>query len=221
MSLWEDMLQKEPKPTPKPDPVEPDTVEPDMIGALNVREVGVSIRMAGTVFRNADKTFVCLFPWEQEQEGDVEMLEMDLDAWRRFLRQTDVLEVEVLAEMPDGKIAKTVLRKSQRQISQGVSWAVYKRDNYCCRYCGKDGIPMTVDHLVLWEHGGPSIVANLVSACRKCNKVRGNMEYAPWLQSDHYRKVSPGLTPEVREANQAVLATLDAIPRHVHKPKSR
>lgn len=216
MSLWESMLQKEPEPTPEPDPV-----APDMIGDLDVRQVGVSIRMAGTIFRSADQTFVCLFPWEEEREGEVEMLEMDLDQWRRFLRQTDVLEVEVLAEMPDGKLAKTVLRKSHRQISSGVSWAVYKRDNYCCRYCGKDGIPMTVDHLVLWEDGGPSIVDNLVSACRKCNKVRGNMKYADWLKSQHYRKVSPGLTPEVRQANEDVLATLDAIPRMIHKPKSR
>ena len=77
-------------------------------------------------------------------------------------------------------------------------------------------MPLTVDHLVCWEVGGPSTEANLVSACRKCNKVRGNTPYPDWLTNGYYVQVSKGLKPAVREANEAVSATLDAVPRKLH-----
>jgi 5-methylcytosine-specific restriction endonuclease McrA len=76
---------------------------------------------------------------------------------------------------------------------------------------------MSVDHLVLWEEGGPTIEVNLITACKKCNKVRGNTSYAEWLKHPRYKNVSAKLKPEVRAANEALLATLDAIPKMVSK----
>ena len=61
------------------------------------------------------------------------------------------------------KLYKAVIRKCQRNIEQGVSWNVFRRDGYACRYCGNKEVPLTVDHLVLWEESGPSTEANLVS----------------------------------------------------------
>lgn len=81
--------------------------------------------------------------------------------------------------------------------------------------------PLTVDHLVLWEEGGPSIPTNLVAADRRCNKTRGNMRYEDWLNSSYYRKVSKRLTTQQRDANRALLDTLDAIPRMLHIPSQR
>jgi 5-methylcytosine-specific restriction endonuclease McrA len=75
---------------------------------------------------------------------------------------------------------------------------------------------MTVDHLVLWEEGGPSTEANLLSACRKCNKTRGNTQYSAWLKSPFYGKVSRALDEATRRSNEALLATLDTIPKLVH-----
>jgi 5-methylcytosine-specific restriction endonuclease McrA len=37
---------------------------------------------------------------------------------------------------------------------------------------------------------GASVEDNLITACRKCNKTRGNMLYEDWLNSDYYKKVS-------------------------------
>ena len=79
---------------------------------------------------------------------------------------------------------------------------------------------MTVDHLVLWEDGGPSIEENLLAACRKCNKKRGSISYPDWLNHPYYKTVSEGLTPEVRQLNIELVDTLDSIPLRVHK-KSR
>ncbi len=144
------------------------------------------------------------------------VLEMTHEEWKQFIRQTDIMETEVLAQASDGKLAKTILRKSARQVDQGVSWTVYKRDNYTCRYCGLDGIPMTVDHLVLWEDGGPSIEENLLTSCRKCNKLRGSEEYELWLENADYNRFNK-LSDEVLQANVDLIKTLPGIPVRVHK----
>lgn len=50
---------------------------------------------------------------------------------------------------------------------------VMERDGYVCRYCGIADYPR--DWLVL-EHVdpfGPTTPANLVAACRSCNKLKG------------------------------------------------
>lgn len=203
---------------------------------IPILEIGNTIQLVGAVYANADIVYLCMMPdglsevqaenvrtslMYAERLAAVEqvpkMLEMSSEDWEKFLRQTDILEVEVMtAAGPNKEIVKAIIRKSTRQISQGVSWQVYKRDSYKCRYCSADDVPLTVDHLVLWESGGPSTANNLLSACRKCNKTRGNMEYKDWLLSPHYLRVARNLTEETRQKNLAVAHTLDLIPRHLH-----
>jgi len=201
---------------------------------LNILSIGNTIQMAGAVYVGDGKVYLAMFPDEagdvsrgalfqsQGQGPDlpIEALTMTQDDWVKFIRQTDLLETEALARQADGTIQKAILRKSQRQIEQGVSWRVFKRDGYKCRYCGNDDTPLTVDHLVCWEAGGPSIVENLVAACRKCNKTRGDLTYEAWLQHQYYRKVSQNLDDAGRKANVALVETLANIPLHTHK-KSR
>jgi len=188
---------------------------------LNLLEFGNTIQPVGSIWASEDKTYLCMFPGEQELSIPVDQLNMTTEEWVKFLRQTDILETEVLATAADGKITKAILRKSARQISQHISWEVFRRDGYACRYCGRDNAPLTVDHLVTWEEGGPSVPENLVASCKKCNKVRGNTPYAEWLQHDYYKKVCVNLSTMTQEDNTKLLATLKDIPRMVHKPSHR
>ena len=187
---------------------------------LNLLSVGNTIQIVGAIWEGEGHTYLCVFP-EGKLEHPPEVLEMTLEEWQAFIHQTDVLDMEGLVQTPEGKVVKAIIRKSERQIAQGVSWAVYKRDGYKCAYCSRDDVPLTVDHLVLFEEGGPSTEANLLSSCRKCNKVRANTQYADWLKHPYYRKVSQGLTPERRAANEALVATLSTIPKTVHQPTKR
>lgn len=109
--------------------------------------------------------------------------------YRDILRQMDILEIETSQ--------KVILRKSQRQIDMQVSWNVFRRDDYTCRYCGRDDVPLTVDHIVLWEDGGETLEDNLISSCRRCNKTRGNMPYLEWLQSDYYKRNMENLSRRI------------------------
>jgi len=186
---------------------------------LKIQDVGREVLLVGGVWAGNGQTFVCLYPEFGEQEGELHVLNMTEDDWKTLLRQSDIMETEVLAKAEDGTLYKAVMRKCQRNIEQGTSWNVFRRDEYACRYCGNDKIPLTVDHLVLWEDGGPSIEENLVAACRKCNKKRGNTQYKDWLTHPYYLKMSKNLSPEIRAANETVLGTLRDIPRHVNKRK--
>jgi len=173
-------------------------------------DVGTSIQLVGGIWAGNGVTYLFQFP-EYGHEYDTQVIEMSKDDWKALLRQSDLLETEVLSKCEDGKLYKAVVRKCQRNIDQQVSWNVFKRDGYACRYCGRDDVPLTVDHLVLWEKGGPSTEANLVSSCKKCNKTRGNTEYADWLNHQYYARVRENLSTEQRQINQDVAYTLNSI----------
>lgn len=211
---------------------------------LNLLDVGNATQLAGAIYIGNGKMYLAMFPDEAgciETEvvagahisldtyknsfldlktnatAEVQVLNMNQEEWEAFIRQTDLLETQGLVKAANGTVEKAILRKSQRQIEQGVSWKVFRRDSYACRYCRASEVPLTVDHLVCWEEGGPSIEANLVTSCRRCNKTRGNISYSDWLEHTFYKKVSANLTEVEREANRRLVDTLDSIPRHYSK----
>lgn len=185
---------------------------------LPLHTFGHSVQMAGALYVGDGKSYLFTFP-DDAVEGEVERVDMTLDDWKALVQQTDMLDMELLVQQPDGSVKKAIYRKSERQIDQNVTWAVFRRDGYACRYCGKNDVPLTVDHLVLHHEGGPSVEANLLTACRKCNKVRGFIQYADWLKHPRYLEVSRSLSPQVREQNALVADTLGKI--HRVKVKTR
>lgn len=183
---------------------------------LDLHKFGSEFQLTAVVFSKDETSYVLPFPGESTG-NDMMKIDLDTSDWQRLIRQTDLVEVEALAKAKDGKIVKTMLRKSSRQIEQSVAWKVYKRDEYKCRYCNADDVPLTVDHLVLWENGGPSTVENLVAACRKCNRIRGNTEYEDWLKSDLYKKRSQNLSESDHRRNWDIVPTLKDIPIRINR----
>lgn len=189
---------------------------------FNLFDIGTKYGLVGAIFaeESAGEAIICLFPDFNEDTSKcpvtIKYLNMNVDDWVKFLRQTDILETEVLLKTEHGQLSKAILRKSQRAIDSKISWNVMKRDHFKCRYCGCDDRPITMDHVVLWEEGGPSTADNMVSACKKCNKTRGNMQYEQWLDSKHYLNVSQNLSEWTRAANDMLVAMLDKIPRVIH-----
>lgn len=184
---------------------------------LNLLDIGNTIGMVGVVYQDGNgESFICTFPGE-EVTTHVSFLNMTLEEWKLLLHQADVHETEVLAKASDGTICKAILRKSQRHIAQDISWRVFKRDGYKCRYCHNASTPLTVDHVITWEEGGPSTDENLVACCRKCNKTRGKTEYVEWLNSSYYKRVARDLTHDGQRRNLDLVPTLHAIPRRLHQ----
>ncbi len=182
--------------------------------------LGNTIQLVGAIYAGEDDIYLCPTPGELTTVKDVGdltdyVLELDEQEWDEFLRRTDYQEVEVT----DG-VAKAVLRKTQRVIDAAITWACYRRDGYACAYCGRDNVPLTVDHLITWETGGPSIMENMLTACKKCNRTRGDISYAEWLQSPAYASLSHGITGERRAMNIALIDAIKSI-RTVNRIKSR
>lgn len=177
---------------------------------INIHDIGNEIQIAGTVWSGKELSFITLLPEKSDDFTNLKRMPLTLPEWERLLRQTDLLETEIFKQDPTG-LTKIILRKSQRQIDNYLQWAVFKRDNYACKYCGRTGIPMTVDHVILWEDGGPTIAENLVTACRQCNKDRGRMSYEEWLSSPLYVRKSKDLPTEIRSLNRNLLFKLDSL----------
>lgn len=51
---------------------------------------------------------------------------------------------------------------------------ILRRDEFRCQYCGKHHSQLTLDHVIPKRHGGGDTWENLVTACVKCNNVKGD-----------------------------------------------
>ncbi len=72
---------------------------------------------------------------------------------------------------------------------------VHRRDHYTCRYCGKVPENPQCDHVISRHYGGSNEMDNLVTACRSCNIMKGDMtpeEFAEYLIIREKRYVSRG-----------------------------
>lgn len=143
-----------------------------------ILKYGDKLEISGMLLANGVESELILFP--EASITPLDIIQPTHEDWKDLLYQLDTLGVLGLA--------KIVLRKSQRNIEQTISWNVWRGDYYKCQYCAKGDIPLTVDHIVLWESMGASVEANLISACKKCNKTRGNMTFLDWMKSEYLNK---------------------------------
>lgn len=60
-------------------------------------------------------------------------------------------------------------------ISVGLRFDILQRDNFTCRYCGKQAheTELEVDHIHPVSRGGSDHPSNLVATCWKCNRGKG------------------------------------------------
>jgi hypothetical protein len=165
--------------------------------------------LSGMLFtNNEEESFIVMLPQKlQELSNNLKVIAPSIEEWKQLLNQTDLLEVE--GRLEDNQ--KIVLRKGTRNVDSKISWKVFKRDKFKCRYCGISHVPLTVDHIITWETGGPTIEENLLTSCRKCNRTRGNMSYREWLNTGYYRSKHQYLTPEVIQKNYEIVNTLNTI----------
>ena len=70
---------------------------------------------------------------------------------------------------------------------------ILERDQYRCRYCGLDGMSsfensliMTVDFVQPRAHKGKKVPANLVTACRPCNLIKGLRSFSTLEEAKAY-----------------------------------
>jgi hypothetical protein len=76
---------------------------------------------------------------------------------------------------------------AQRRIHPILRGAVLDRDGWTCRYCGAEATE--VDHVDPRARGGATTPANLVAACRPCNKGKGIRTPGEWRRDKTYARL--------------------------------
>ena len=67
-------------------------------------------------------------------------------------------------------------RKERAELAAGIRFAIFKRDGFRCRYCGRDvgdAVALHVDHVIPRSKGGTNALDNLVTSCSYCNLGKG------------------------------------------------
>lgn len=63
--------------------------------------------------------------------------------------------------------------KRRRSMSPKLRLAVFERDGFRCRLCGRNtkihGVALEVDHIVAFARGGTNDIENLQTLCEECN----------------------------------------------------
>lgn len=185
-------------------------METKQFNEIPIYDFGNKLVISGIVLTNDEsESILMMLPQKlQELSDNLVVVAPNIEEWKQYLHQTDLLEIE--GRLEDNQ--KIVLRKGTRNVEGKISWNVFRRDKFKCRYCGISHVPLTVDHIITWETGGPTIEANLLTSCRKCNRTRGNISYEDWMVYPYYtNKALQYLTQKEREANLAIIQTLNTI----------
>jgi hypothetical protein len=125
------------------------------------------------------KTMVLLtpnaYPLDKFFFDRFDLHQLTLKEWQQVLAETD--DPKILEMEPDGVNVKAIHRKVRNGIISGaVQQKVWARDGLECAFCklpmGK--AQLTVDHWMPLELGGVNDTSNYITACRKCNKMKGS-----------------------------------------------
>lgn len=104
------------------------------------------------------RAFVLVFLKKAEMVSDMEQL------WLHSIREAhkypSIIRLYKYIQIPYKKVSLT------RQN-------LYKRDGNKCAYCGNSE-DLTLDHVIPRSQGGVDSWTNLVTACQKCNTLKGN-----------------------------------------------
>ncbi|MBG0771343.1 MAG: HNH endonuclease, partial [Anaerolineaceae bacterium] len=65
--------------------------------------------------------------------------------------------------------------KRPRPIVKLTRKEIFRRDNFTCQYCGRQTNTLTIDHVIPRHMGGETTWSNVVTACSRCNHLKGGM----------------------------------------------
>lgn len=69
---------------------------------------------------------------------------------------------------------KSLCRVERGKVSNKMRFAIYERDGYRCRICGRKTNDLEIDHIIPIAKGGKSTYDNLQTLCHRCNYNKGD-----------------------------------------------
>ena len=76
-------------------------------------------------------------------------------------------------------------REARKPVSKRIRFEVFKRDGFCCAYCGATppNVLLECDHIEPVSAGGKTEMDNLVTACQPCNRGKSDVPLSSVPQS--------------------------------------
>lgn len=60
--------------------------------------------------------------------------------------------------------------------------SVFERDGFTCTYCQAKAVRLECDHILPVSRGGKTVIGNLTTACRACNRSKGAKLVGEWAR---------------------------------------
>lgn len=108
----------------------------------------------------------------------------------------------------------------QKMVNPEISGVAYQQGSLCgyevreyllekwgrkCAYCGKENVPLQVEHIQPRSKGGTDRISNLAIACGPCNTRKGNRPI------DDFLKAKPNLLAKIKRQASASLKDATAV----------
>lgn len=74
----------------------------------------------------------------------------------------------------NNNIWQSICRVERGKVTNRMRFAIYERDNYRCRKCGRKTNDLEIDHIIPISKGGKSTFENLQTLCHRCNYEKGS-----------------------------------------------
>ena len=95
------------------------------------------------------------------------------------------------------RVSKFAAKERQREMDVTVEYTVEDWQatmlhfKGACAYCGKPqgrakSERLDKDHVIAYSMGGKTERHNIIPACRKCNRGRGNQEWQTWFKKQEF-----------------------------------
>jgi 5-methylcytosine-specific restriction endonuclease McrA len=160
-----------------------DTNEP-----VYVEDAGNLLKISGILLQGMGTNILVLTPQANDiavntpQKYSVDVVRPFIEEWSEIIRRTDD---PLWFEKDETGMTKAVHRKVRMAISGVVQQRIWVRDGFQCLFCGRrmGEVQLTVDHFMPLELGGANNETNYISACRKCNKRKGNRHPEEFINS--------------------------------------
>lgn len=88
-------------------------------------------------------------------------------------------------------------QRSAAVVPRQLFTEVVLRDKGCCRYCGRKADPLEIDHVWPRSLGGKEMLANLVVACKRCNRKKSDStDWVPYSMDQQKSRIRRALERE-------------------------
>ena len=73
----------------------------------------------------------------------------------------------------DEGIWNAIVRVERGKVTNKMRFAIYSRDGYRCKMCGRKRDDLEIDHIIPIAKGGKTTMNNLQTLCHRCNVKKG------------------------------------------------